>query len=274
MKVGHPQVEAGGPVSGVPEGESVPVERAGCTSADRGASAGAGGGVRVGSGCAATYAEEVQRRAAAGRDGRGQARRDGGASMVAVLKYGSGVPVLPAGRAASEPRRSLAALDAVGPGEPTRPNDSCWCYEELIQQAAQGEVLYNDDTAVEEPGAAAGEQAADRRRDVHHGHRGDSRRTPHSAVFQRRQASAGENLADVLKRRAAGLPRCRFKCATLCHGTRPSCRRKWRPLMGNCLAHLRRNFARGGAPLYPECRYVLEALGEVYGNDETAREQS
>lgn len=46
------------------------------------------------------------------------------------------------------------------------------------------------------------------------------------------------------------------------------------PLMGNCLAHLRRNFVEVAPNFTPECRYVLETLGEVYGNDETAREQA
>ena len=46
------------------------------------------------------------------------------------------------------------------------------------------------------------------------------------------------------------------------------------PLIGNCLAHLRRNFTEVAQNFPSECRYVLETLGEVYGNDDTARERA
>jgi len=76
MKVAHPS-EAGGQVSGVLEWESVPAERAGAAGADRGTSAGAGGGVRTGAAALQLVPGGV-RSAAASRDGRGQARRNGG----------------------------------------------------------------------------------------------------------------------------------------------------------------------------------------------------
>src|SRR5207249_1866239 len=111
---GTPHVEAGRLVSGVLEGESVPAERTGRTSADHGASAGAGGGVRVGATALQLVPGSV-RSAATGRDGGSQARRDGG-------EHGGGAEVwqrstvLPAGRAASQPRYSVAAFDAMGHG--------------------------------------------------------------------------------------------------------------------------------------------------------------
>lgn len=44
-------------------------------------------------------------------------------------------------------------------------------------------------------------------------------------------------------------------------------------LVGNCLAHGRRQFVQI-TPNFPEpCRHVLEALGEVYHNDQLARER-
>ena len=44
-------------------------------------------------------------------------------------------------------------------------------------------------------------------------------------------------------------------------------------LLANCHAHGRRNFVEV-APNFPEeCRFVLETLGEVYGNDALARDQ-
>ena len=43
--------------------------------------------------------------------------------------------------------------------------------------------------------------------------------------------------------------------------------------MANCLAHGRRQFVEVAENFPEECRYVLETLGEVYGNDALAREQ-
>ena len=45
-------------------------------------------------------------------------------------------------------------------------------------------------------------------------------------------------------------------------------------ILANCLAHGRRKFVEVAPSFPPQCRYVLEMLGEVYGYDEQAREQS
>ena len=44
-------------------------------------------------------------------------------------------------------------------------------------------------------------------------------------------------------------------------------------IVGHCLAHARRHFVEVTANFPQECRFVLESLGEVYGNDEAARVQ-
>jgi len=45
-------------------------------------------------------------------------------------------------------------------------------------------------------------------------------------------------------------------------------------IVGHCLAHARRHFVEVTANFPQECRFVLESLGEVYGNDEVARVRS
>ena len=45
-------------------------------------------------------------------------------------------------------------------------------------------------------------------------------------------------------------------------------------LVENCNAHNRRNFVKVTVSFPEPCRFVLEALGEVYGNDAVAREQA
>ena len=203
--------------------------------------------------------------------GMGEDKRDvTAASMVALLKYGSGVPFyrlegleahlgIPLPRSTQWDMVAQAAKPLVA------------VYEELIRQAAQGEVLYNDDTAVRIL-ALQRETAADRTGvfttgivAVAAGHR--------MALFFSGDKHAGENLADVLKRRAADLPPPIQMCDALSRNA-PKLVPEREPLMGNCLAHLRRNFVEVANNFAPECRYVLETLGEVYGNDDAAREQS
>jgi hypothetical protein len=132
-------------------------------------------------------------------------------------------------------------------------------------------VLYNDDTAVRIL-ALQRETAADRTGMFTTGivAVAEGRRM---ALFFSGDKHAGENLADVLKRRAAGLPRPIQMCDALSPNA-PKLAPELEPLRGNCLAHLRRNFVEVAPHFTPECRYVLEALGEVYGNDDTAREQA
>ena len=92
------------------------------------------------------------------------------------------------------------------------------------------------------------------------------------ALYFTGRQHAGENLADVLKQRASGVRRRRSRCATRCRGTRRSCRTGWRLLVAHCLAHGRRQIVEVAQNFPAECRYVLEKLGEVYGNDAEARD--
>jgi transposase len=80
---------------------------------------------------------------------------------------------------------------------------------------------------------------------------------------------AGENLADVLRQRAAELAPPIQMCDALSRNTSG----ELNTLLAHCLAHGRREFV-SMAPSFPEeCRYVLEALGEVYHFDAEARQR-
>jgi transposase len=131
-------------------------------------------------------------------------------------------------------------------------------------------VLYNDDTTVRIL-ALTRETAAERTGvftsgivATTQGHR--------IALFFSGDKHAGENLEDVLQRRAAELPPPIQMCDALSRNV-PKRPLGMELLVANCLTHCRRNFVEVAANFPPECQYVLEALGEVYGCDETAREQ-
>src|SRR5579864_2325052 len=191
------------------------------------------------------------------------------AAMIAQLKYGSGVPFNRLERMEELMGIPLPAAtqwevvaDAAELIKPAR--------DELIREAAQGEVLHNDDTSMTvlalrraiaaEPGERTGiftsgvVSTAEGRK---------------IALFFTGRQHAGENLAEVLKRRAAELSvPIQMSDALSRNAPKPI-----KLLVAHCLAHGRRQFVQI-TPNFPEpCRHVLEALGEVYHQDRLACEQ-
>jgi transposase len=202
-------------------------------------------------------------------------------SMIGLLKYGSGLPF-----------NRLEGLQ--GYLEIPLPASTQWdivravattltpALEELIRQAAQGEVLHNDDTTVKilelmdkrgRPEAVAdGPEAIDDSDErtglftsgvvaLRDGHR--------IALFFSGRRHAGENLAEVLKLRAAELP----PPIQMCDALSRNLPGELQTIVGHCLAHARRQFVEVYDRFPEECGYLLEALAVVYRNDAMARER-
>jgi len=197
------------------------------------------------------------------------------ASMIALLKYGSGFPFyrleglqenleipLPA---ATQWEIVAAAAALIQPA-----------MDELIRQAAQGQVLHNDDTSMKvlglmkELASTKGDSSdAPERTGVFTSGIVSTRDGQKIALFFTGRKHAGENLSTVLARRAAALG----PPIQMCDALSRNLPKPLQVILGYCLAHGRRRFVEV-APNFPsECRYVLEALGEIYHYDELAREQ-
>ena len=191
------------------------------------------------------------------------------ASMIALLRYGSGVPwyrLRGLERSLGIPLPMATQCEIVAETavllQPA--------IEELKRQAAQGEVVHNDDTSMRV-------LSLDRDADI------SPERTGVFTsglvwIFQQRRIAlyftgckhAGENLAEVLKQRSPDLPPPIQMCDALSRNV-PKLPQPLATLQANCNAHSRRNFVKV-TPSFPEpCRFVLETLGEVYGYDEQAR---
>lgn len=200
------------------------------------------------------------------------------AAMMGLLKYGSGVPFyrlegleenLGIPLPASTPWEIMA--ESAGLIRPA--------FEALIRQAAQGEVLYNDDTAMKilalaraSPRSTQGEEETSSSRERPGQFTSGVVSTPQGqrvALFFTGRKHAGENLARVLVHRAAGLGAPIQMCDALSRNL-PG---KLETIVGNCLAHGRRYFVEVTPNFPQECRFVLETLGEVYGYDAQAEEQ-
>jgi hypothetical protein len=190
-------------------------------------------------------------------------------AMIAQLKYGSGVPFYRLEKLESQLGIPLPAATQWEIVEDVAEVIKPAC-EELIRQAAQGEVMHNDDTSMRvlkmerEPG--------DDRTGVFTSGIVSTREGGQIALYFTGRQHAGENLAEVLKQRAATIPGPIQMCDALSRNA-PKLNAGAEILLANCMAHGRRQFVDVAENFPEQCRYVLEMLGEVYGHDAEAREK-
>ena len=204
-------------------------------------------------------------------EGVGEQKYDHSATaMIALLKYACGLPF----HRIEKLQKNLGIpLPAATQWElvSAAANTLKATLHELIRQAAQGEVVHNDDTTMKLLSFGKSPFPEDEQRQGRTGVYTTgivSRVGGHDiALYFTGRKHAGENLARVLAERAAALPPPIQMCDALSHNTAG----EFEAIVANCIAHARRQFVEV-APNFPEqCRYVLEALREVYRNDATAR---
>ncbi len=192
------------------------------------------------------------------------------AAMIAQLKYGSGIPFYRLERLQQQlgiPLPAATQWEIVEEeAEVIKP-----ARDELIRQAANGEVLYNDDTGMRvlklerEPG--------DQRTGVFTSGIVSTAAGRQIALYFTGWQHAGENIADVLKQRAAESGPAIQMCDALSWNA-PKLPPGVELLVAHCLAHGRRQVVEVAQSFPVECRHVLEQLGEVYRNDARAREDA
>lgn len=196
--------------------------------------------------------------------------------MIGLVKYGAGVPFNRLEKlqaAMGIPLPASTQWDLVHDGaEKLKP-----AHEEITRQAAQGEVLYNDDTTMrileltgEQRAAALADDADEERTGVFTSGIVSTRDGHKIALFFTGAKHAGENLADVLKKRAAELP----KPIQMCDALPTNTAGDFETILGSCTSHARRKYADVVASFPNEVRFVLETLRDVYKNDTTARQRA
>ena len=204
-------------------------------------------------------------------------------SMIALLKYGSGMPF----------NRFEGLQENLGIPLPA---STQWdivhdqakhlhpVHAELTRQASGGDVLYNDDTTIKilelmgkrakqralAEGSVEGVTQQQQRTGLFtsgvvstgEGHR--------LALFFSGRKHAGENLKDVLTQRAKDLA----PPIQMCDALSRNLPAELETIVANCLAHGRRRFVEV-ADCFPEqCRHVLEALAVIYRNDAITRKRN
>jgi transposase len=198
------------------------------------------------------------------------------ASMIALLKYGSGLPFnrlerLQGGLGIPLPAASQWEIveHSAGVIEPV--------LKEMIRQAAQGQVLHNDDTTMKvlaltgstaEPSCPDPMEVSNRTGVFTSGIVSvcEDRRI---ALFFTGHHHAGENLAAVLKQRGSELG----PPIQMCDALSRNMPEELDAIVGNCLSHGRRRFVDVAMNFPQECLHVLDILKDVYKNDAEAKRQ-
>lgn len=200
-------------------------------------------------------------------------------SMIALLKYGSGMPF----------NRLEGLQGNLGIPLPASTQWDIVCekarhlkpvYGELLRQAAQGDVVYNDDTTVkilELMGKRSRAKALVEACDDRPGKEGKNRQRNglftsgivstrdgrRIALFFSGRKHAGENLTDVLAGRAKGLA----PPIQMCDALSRNLPAELETIVANCLAHGRRQFVDVTEHFPEACRHVLTTLSVIYRND-------
>jgi len=195
-------------------------------------------------------------------------------SMIALLKYGSGFPFyrldglqqslgipLPA---STQWDIVEQAADRIHP-----------VFHELVRQAAQGDVIYNDDTTMKILELMKNTDHEDDKEEPLRtgmfttGILSTSNEWKIGLFFTGRKHS-GENMLDLLQQRASG----RGPPIQMCDALSRNMPKELETILANCLSHGRRYFVDVVWNFPEQCRYVIETLAEVYKNDEITKEQN
>jgi transposase len=191
-------------------------------------------------------------------------------AMIALLKYGSGVPFyrleglqeslgipLPASTQWEIVEEVAGKINVV--------------YRELIRKAAQGDVIHNDDTVMK---ILSRVNLSDKDRVGRKGMftsgflsiAGDTK----IALFLTGHNHAGENMADILAKRNDELS----SPIQMCDGLSRNIPKDFETILSSCISHGRRKFVEVNESFPKEVEFVLKTLEKVYENDAFTKENN
>jgi len=190
------------------------------------------------------------------------------AAMLALLKYGCGLPL-----------HRLEKLQA-SLGHPL-PASTQWdilnasaliispVWDTLIQFGAQGEIIHNDDTTIKVLSFLQQQDPENTRKGIYTTGIVSKWQNHQIALFMTGNRHAGENLTELLKHRATGLA----PPIQMCDAASRNASKEFETILANCLAHARRQFVELVDRFPEDCAYVIEELGKVYHHEAIVKEQ-
>lgn len=191
------------------------------------------------------------------------------AAMLALLKYGCGMPLNRLEKLQGHLGNPLAAstqwdiLNAsaihLAP-----------VYDALVEHAAQGQLLHNDDTTMKVLSLLKEPDTENNRTGIFTSGIVSIRDEHRVALFMTGRQHAGENLTELLKQRATGLA----PPIQMCDALSRNASKDFETIMANCLSHARRQFVELVNRFPEECEYVIKKLGTVYHHDAITKQQA
>jgi len=193
-------------------------------------------------------------------------------AMIAQLKYGSGMPF---NRIEDLQKNLGVPLPASTQWELVRDAAELMkpVHSALIEQAAQAQVIHNDDTGMRVLTLERPED--DKRTGTFTSGVVSAGGGPEIALYFTGIQHAGENLRDILEHRSkeANAPPMLMCDALSRNVPKSDGADSFAVILANCLSHGRRHFVDVADNFPAECRFVLETQGEVYGIDRQTRER-
>ena len=193
-------------------------------------------------------------------------------TMLALMRYGAGQPMYRMDKWQTHfgvPLPASTQWELIEAASAT----PALVYDALNGIAAQGRLLHHDDTTM---------RVQSLRQQLTQQPEEDQKRTGifttsivaqvgahRVALFFTGDKHAGENLDQLLQRRAAGLA----KPLQMCDGLSRNQSKEFETILCNCLLHARRGFVDVVEHFPEECRFVVERFRDVYRVDALTKEQ-
>jgi transposase len=191
------------------------------------------------------------------------------AAIITLLKYGNGFPFyrleqFQANLGVPVPATTQWGL-VEGFASLAKP-----AYAEMLQQAAQGDLFYIDDTTGKILSLMKEGETEIGRKGIFTTGILSKMQDQVGVFYFTGRNHAGENIADLLQNRLQGLGPPGLMCDALSRNIPKDIE----VILSNCLTHGRRNFVDIISAFPDECRHVIETLAQVYKNDKIAREKN
>ncbi len=201
--------------------------------------------------------------------GLGDEKYDSGSgAMVALLKYGSGLPF----------NRLEGLQESLGVPLPastqwdiveTVADKIVPAYRKLIEIASQGDVIHNDDTVMKILSCINTDDKDKKgRKGIFTSGFASIAGDIKIALFFTGRSHAGENMNDLLAKRRGELA----PPIQMCDGLSRNVPKDFKTILANCNSHARRKMVDINEAFPEECKYVLKIFEKVYKNDAYTKE--
>lgn len=190
-------------------------------------------------------------------------------AMVALLKYGSGLPFNRLEGLQESLGVPLAASTQWDIVEGVA-NKIVPAYRKLIEIAASGDVIHNDDTVMKILSCINTDDSKKKgRKGIFTSGFASIAGDIKIALFFTGRNHAGENMNELLVKRNSGLA----APIQMCDGLSRNVPKDFKTILANCNSHARRKIVDINESFPEECKYVLKTFEKVYRNDAYTKEK-